>query len=74
MHFFPSTFMTTLKHSGPTAVSSWAAQKRINVFEKKLLFVPVHADLHWSLCVIVNPGLIANNHDGDMASSEEHSL
>jgi Ulp1 family protease len=66
--------MTTLKNDGPAAVSSWTAKKHINVFQKRLVFVPVNADLHWSLCVIVNPGLIAKNHDGDILSSEEHSL
>ena len=63
VHFFTSHFMTTLKNEGTQAVSSWTANKNINVFKKRLIFVPVNADLHWSLCVVVNPGLIANNHD-----------
>lgn len=28
----------------------------INIFEKKLVFIPIHGDNHWSLCVVVNPG------------------
>lgn len=65
--------MTTLKDDGPKAVSSWTEKKNIDVFKKKLIFVPVNADLHWSLCVIVNPGLIANYEDEGMATNEEHS-
>ena len=81
VHFFTSHFMTTLKDKGTQAVSSWTANKNINVFEKRLVFIPVNENLHWSLCVVVNPGLIANNydriaekHDEGSQDSEEHSL
>ena len=81
VHFFTSHFMTTLKDEGIKAVSSWTANKNINVFKKRLIFIPVNENLHWSLCVVVNPGLIANNydriaekHDEDSQDSEEHSL
>ena len=73
VHFFTSHFMTTLKDDGPDAVASWTAKKNINIFEKKLIFIPVNADLHWSLCVVVNPGLIANYFDNDTAEREEHA-
>jgi Ulp1 family protease len=66
--------MTTLKDEGLEAVSKWTENKNINVFEKKLVFIPVNADLHFSLCVVVNPGLIANNVDGDLDTTEEHAL
>lgn len=65
VHFFTSHFMTTLKDKGVDAVASWTVNKKINVFEKKLIFIPVNADLHWSLCVVVNPGLIANSFNGE---------
>jgi len=74
VHFFSSHFMTTLKEKGPEAIASWTEKKNINVFEKKLVFIPVNADLHWSLCVVVNPGLIANNLDSDLDPTEEHAL
>ena len=71
--------MTTLRSEGAKAVQSWTANKNINVFKKRLIFVPVNADLHWSLCVVVNPGLIASNHDriakkhdDGLQASEEH--
>ena len=76
VHVFTSHFMTTLWKEGPKAVSSWTAKKNIDIFEKKLIFIPVNRDLHWSLCVVVNPGFIGNNYDGDKYSlrSEEGSL
>ena len=67
--------MTTLKDEGPEAVSSWTAKKNINIFKKKFVFVPVNADLHWSLCVVVNAGLIANWYDenNNVPETEEHA-
>jgi len=74
VHFFTSHFMTTLKDEGPEAVSSWTAKKNINIFKKKFVFIPVNADLHWSLCVVVNAGLIANWYDSEnVPDTEEHS-
>jgi len=66
--------MTTLKGKGPEAVVSWTEKKDINIFQKKLVFIPVNAELHWSLLVVVNPGLIANNYNTDLPSTEEHSF
>lgn len=54
--------MTTLKDDGLAKVAKWTANKKMNIFEKKFIFIPVNANLHWSLCVVVNPGLIENNH------------
>ena len=66
--------MTTLKDEGPEAVSSWTAKNNINIFKKKFVFIPVNADLHWSLCVVVNAGLIANWYDSEnVPDTEEHS-
>jgi Ulp1 family protease len=66
--------MTTLKEKGPKAVASWTGKKNINLFQKKLVFIPVNADLHWSLCVVVNPGKVTNWFDADTGTDEEHSL
>ncbi len=46
----------------------------VNVFQKKLLFLPIQAAEHWSLCVVVNPGLIENSFDTDMDPTKEHAL
>ena len=81
VHFFTSHFMTTLENEGTQEVSSWTANKNINVFEKRLVFIPVNENLHWSLCVVVNPGLIASNrariankHDEDSQDIQEYAL
>jgi Ulp1 family protease len=66
--------MTTLKGKGPEDVVSWTEKKDINIFEKKLIFIPVNADLHWSLLVVVNPGMIANVYNDDLPETEEHSF
>ena len=70
MHFFTSHFLSTIQDEGPQGVATWTVskKKRIDVFEKKFIFVPVNGDLHWSLCVIVNPGLIGK------AQAESDSL
>ena len=74
VHFFTSHFMTTLKGKGPEDVVSWTEKKDINIFEKKLIFIPVNADLHWSLLVVVNPGMIANVYNDDFSETGEHSF
>ena len=55
VHFFTTHFMSRLEKK-PSSVASWT--KKIDIFKKKLIFVPVNDDNHWSLCVIVNPGLL----------------
>jgi len=66
--------MTSLKDRGADAITAWITKKPVKVFKKKLIFVPVHAQAHWSLCVIVNPGLIANTYNKDVSESEEYLL
>ena len=67
VHFFTSHFFSTLDDEGPEAVSSWTEKKGIDIFAKKFVFIPINQSLHWSLCVVVNPGFILNefNEDGD---------
>jgi Ulp1 family protease len=67
LHIFSSHFFTTLSDDGTDAVRSWTAKKNIDIFQKKLIFIPINQSLHWSLCVVVNPGAIVN------ASSDEGS-
>ena len=58
VHFFTSHFFSTLSKKGAKDVESWTARRNIDIFKKKLVFIPVNKALHWSLCVIVNPGAI----------------
>ena len=68
VHCFSSHFFTTLVDKGAAGVQKWTAKKGINVFEKKFIFIPINEALHWSLCVVVNPGCIhARGEDDPMA-------
>lgn len=61
LHVFSSHFYTTLSEEGPGAVQSWTARKNIDIFSKRFIFVPINKSLHWSLCVVVNPGNIVGS-------------
>ena len=74
VQFFSSHLMTIMKDNSIEAASKCIQNININVFEKKLLFFPINADSHWSLGVVVNPGLIENSFDNDSDPNEEHTL
>ena len=61
--FFSSHFHEKLKNYGPTGVKSWTVRRELNIFEKKMIFIPIHQEGHWSFCVIVNPGAIQTTAD-----------
>ncbi len=65
VHFFTSHFYTTLASDGVEGVQSWTAKKNINIFDKKLIFIPINKTLHWSLCVVVNPGKIKTQSEAE---------
>ncbi|CAN6309899.1 unnamed protein product [Urochloa humidicola] len=44
-------------------VRKWT--RKINVFEKDFLFIPVNFNLHWTLIVICYPGEVAASEDGN---------
>jgi hypothetical protein len=52
-------------------VVSWTKRRKINIFEKKFIFIPINDYLHWSLCVVVNPGKIENAYGDDEVRSGE---
>jgi len=59
--FFTPFFFSGLLAKDPHEVRHFYVKKKtFKVFETKMIFVPVHHASHWSLCCIVNPGLIAN--------------
>jgi len=60
IHFFSTQFFQKLQDEGAQAVESWTKRKKIDIFEKKFIFIPINDVLHWSLCVVVNPGKIYN--------------
>ena len=55
-------FMTTLCDAGVSGMISWTAKKSFILFEKRLLIIQLYASVHWSLCVVVNPGKIIVNY------------
>ena len=61
VHFFTTHFYTQLATEGTQGVAKWTENKDINIFEKKMIFIPVHGGRHWSLSVIVNCGKIKNH-------------
>jgi Ulp1 family protease len=71
MHFFTSHFFTTLVNEGPEGVSSWTTKREIKIFEKKFIFIPINERLHWSLCVVVNPGKIRNRFRQDKLDDDQ---
>jgi len=62
VHFFSSFFYTKLLESGGTEqVGAWTARRGADVFGKKFVFVPINIPGHWSMFVVVNPGLVEKN-------------
>lgn len=69
VHFFTSHFYSTLTKEGAEGVVSWTAKKDIDIFKKKMIFIPINNSWHWSLCVVINPGEILDYDPGDSESS-----
>ncbi|CAJ0755564.1 11127_t:CDS:10 [Entrophospora sp. SA101] len=47
---YSTQFMTKYLNSGYQGVSKWT--KKVDIFSKDLLFVPIHSGAHWSLCLV----------------------
>jgi Ulp1 family protease len=78
--FLPSFFYTQLANEGLASVANWTIKQnkkiQVAVFEKKFVFIPIHGNSHWSLAVIINPGLIAKSYrlkDGLLDDNEKAS-
>lgn len=78
-HFFNSFFYPKLAELGKSPSSSpegraafrsvrrWT--RKISLFEKDYIFVPVNFNYHWSLIVICHPGEVADFQDSDARKS-----
>ncbi|CAH0481527.1 unnamed protein product [Peronospora belbahrii] len=53
--------------AGYKNVSTWLA--RSNVFNRSIIFIPINKDLHWSLAVILNPGIAGTGRSDEEAFS-----
>jgi Ulp1 family protease len=58
VHIFTSHFFSQLEALGAEAVRRWTF--KLNIFEKKFIFIPVKKDDHWSLVVVVNASQYMN--------------
>jgi hypothetical protein len=41
-------------------VENWTSKRGVDVFTKCVVLIPIVEDLHWSLCVLLNPGQVMN--------------
>ncbi|XP_021859933.1 probable ubiquitin-like-specific protease 2B isoform X2 [Spinacia oleracea] len=53
--------------AGYQRVRKWT--RKVNLFEKDYIFIPVNYNLHWSLIVICHPGEVANINDENVGES-----
>ena len=56
VHVVSSHFFTKLCLQGPKEVESWS--KKIDVFQKRIVIIPINKNFHWSLCVLINPAAL----------------
>ncbi|KAH7524745.1 probable ubiquitin-like-specific protease 2B isoform X2 [Ziziphus jujuba] len=78
-HFFNSFFFRKLADldKDPSSVSDGKAAfqrvrkwtRKVDLFGKDYIFIPINFNLHWSLIVICHPGDVAKFKDGDIDKS-----
>ena len=61
VHYFTTLFFTTLEENDSESVKRWTEKRGVDVFTKRFIFIPINKSLHWSLCVVVNPGAIIHH-------------
>jgi Ulp1 family protease len=74
VHFFSSHFYSALVKDKPCGVKRWTEKKGIDIFQKKFIFIPINKTLHWSQCVVINPGAIINHNKGLATDWEDFDL
>lgn len=61
VHFFNSFFHKQLVTRGYNGVKRWT--KKVELFKKKLLLIPIHLEVHWSLITVDIPKKIISFYD-----------
>ncbi|XP_066476207.1 sentrin-specific protease 5-like isoform X1 [Tiliqua scincoides] len=61
VHFFNSFFHRQLVTKGYNGVKRWT--KKVDVFKKTLLLIPIHLEVHWSLITVNLPNRIISFYD-----------
>ena len=54
VHIFSTHFYTELAREGYDGGPRWTAKKGINIFQKKLILIPINIMKDWSLCAVIN--------------------
>ncbi len=54
VHIFSTLFYTELAKEGYDGVAHWTTNRGINIFQNKLITIPINKQKHWSLCVVMN--------------------
>ena len=60
-HIFNTNLYTCLSQKSLSDNDLLKWTKHINLFKKRIIFIPIQEGIHWSLCVVINPGKIKNN-------------
>lgn len=64
IHVFGAQFFGVLWENDPASeiVKKWTHKTRhrdkVEVFRHQLLLIPIHIGIHWSFCVVMNPGCV----------------
>ncbi|NWR70175.1 SENP5 protease, partial [Centropus unirufus] len=61
VHFFNSFFHRQLVTKGYNGVKRWT--KKVDLFKKTLLLIPIHLEVHWSLITVNIPSRIVSFYD-----------
>ncbi|NXL50207.1 SENP5 protease, partial [Podilymbus podiceps] len=61
VHFFNSFFHRQLVTKGYNGVKRWT--KKVDLFKKTLLLIPIHLEVHWSLITVNIPNRIISFYD-----------
>jgi Ulp1 family protease len=55
-------------------VKRWTEKKGIDIFDKKFIFIPINKTLHWSQCIVVNPGAIIQHNKWHKEGFQEEKV
>ena len=60
-HIFNTNLYTCLEPDKylNNIIMKWT--KEINLFQKRIIFIPIQQGIHWSLCVVISTGKIKHN-------------
>jgi sentrin-specific protease 7 len=53
IYVFNAKFYTKmLEEDGVKKVTNWTTKWDLDIFHKRMLFIPIHKEFHWSLCIV----------------------